>query len=169
MATLLVVIGSVFIVSAVVLAFMSSRWASLSAYAGLWIFVLGKTVVISSGQLIFWGAAVAIVLLLGWLLPREVAMARKGVPYIAGASLAGVLVGMLMSSAGMIIGAALGAFCGALAYSRTPVGSVLEFPSVKFANYLGAKGLPVVVTMCIVALVIALAVSQHDIIQAINN
>lgn len=168
MSMILMIAGSLLLAAAVVLAFTGSRWASPAAYAGLWAFIGSGNVVIATGQTLFWAAAVVIVLLIDRLLPRAEARSRGGVGYVAGATLAGTLVGLLMSSAGMIIGAAVGAFCGALAYSRTPAGRGLEFPGTRFVEFLGAKGLPAVVTMSIVGLTVCLLVDQRSILQAIE-
>ena len=84
------------------------------------------------------------------MLPKKITSSRLGIGYIAGAALAGTFVGLAMSHEWMIIGAVAGATLGGIAYSRTPAGRIMEFPSSKFLNYLCAKGLPAVVTMCMV-------------------
>ncbi|MDE6396676.1 MAG: hypothetical protein K2K84_05345, partial [Muribaculaceae bacterium] len=61
----------------------------------------------------------------------------------------------LYDKASLIGGACLGAFLGALAFSRTAAGRPMHFPSSKFFNYLGAKGIPPVVTLSMVGLTLA--------------
>lgn len=151
-ATLVIAITVVCIlllIAGIILTFVSNRWAVAAAYAGL--LGIGLTTINASATpLIFWGIATAIVIGLEYLLPKNIASSRRGVGYIAGAALAGAFVGLVISHEWMIVGSVAGAILGGIAYSRTPAGSVMEFPSSKFLNYLCAKGLPAVVTMCIV-------------------
>lgn len=168
MSITLTIAGTLLLTAAIVLSMRPSRWNAPTAYAGLWCFIGSGNIVLSVEQEIFWGVAAALVLALGYMLPREVADSRRGVAYIVGATLAGTLVGMIVSGAGMIAGSVVGAFCGALAYSRTPGGRDIDFPSSQFFNYLAAKGLPAVITMCIIGIVIALLASQHAILSSMQ-
>ena len=119
------VVSILLLIAGVVLSFFPKRYAVAPAYAGL--LGIGLTAVhASASTLVFWGVATAIVLAIGYMLPRAVATSRKGVGYITGAVLGGI------------------------AYSKTPAGRPMEFPSSKFLNYLCAKGLPAVVTVAIV-------------------
>lgn len=136
-------------IGAVVLTFRSSRFAVLAAYAGMVGIALSLSLEATT-SLIFWGVATLIVLGLEYLLPKNVVSSRRGVGYIAGAALAGAFVGLAISHEWMVVGSAVGAILGGIAYSRTPVGTIMEFPSSKFLNYLCAKGLPAVITMCII-------------------
>ncbi len=151
-ATLIIaimVVSMILLIASIILTFMSNTFAVLAAFAGL--AGIGLTAVhATSTPLIFWGIATVIVLILQYLLPKNISTSRRGVGYIAGAALAGTFVGLAISHEWMIIGAVAGAILGGIAYSRTPAGSVMEFPSSKFLNYLCAKGLPAVVTMSIV-------------------
>ncbi len=133
----------------VVLAFIPKTWSAPVAWLGLCLLWFSGSIAVTWSVLLFWGIASAITLAINFLLPKIVANSNLGVGYIVGASLAGTLVGMLVSNAGMIVGSALGAFCGALAFSRTPKGGAMKFPSQRFFNYLCAKGLVAVVTTCI--------------------
>lgn len=128
--------------------FMSHRYAVAYAYAGL--IGVGLTCSdVSYGPLLFWGVASAIVIAINFMLPRAVTTSRKGTGYIVGAVVAGTFTGMIVSHAWMIVGAAVGAVLGGIAYSRTPEGGVLGFPGSRFFNYLCAKGLPAIVTASI--------------------
>lgn len=146
--TAIIIVCLLLLIAGIILTFMSNRWAVLAAYAGL--LGIGLSVVHPTATpLIFWGVATVIVILLQYLLPPNISTSRRGVGYIAGAALAGTFVGLAISHEWMIIGAVAGAILGGIAYSRTPAGAVMEFPSSKFLNYLCAKGLPAVVTVCI--------------------
>lgn len=129
----------------VVLSYMSRWEAVLLSLAAL---VFGKLsgLLIDSSSLIFWGLASIIVVVIYFLLPRQVRMSRVGLPYFCTGALAGAFLGLLLNSvAGVIVASAAGVLLGAVAFSRMDAGRVLEFPSKKFFNYLCAKGLPLVV------------------------
>ncbi len=79
---------------------------------------------------------------------KSISGSRRGLGYIAGAALAGAMTGLVISHAWMIIGGVAGAILGGIAYSKTPAGKALGFPSSKFLNYLCAKGLPAVIAVC---------------------
>lgn len=152
---LIICIVAIVIAAAAVIAnYAARRWNCLLSFIAIaLIYFLGQTGM-PSQILWFWGTSA----LLGWgiciLLPQQVMNSRFGLNYIATGALAGTFVGMLISAAGMVIGSLLGAFCGALAFSRTPAGRNLAFPSKKFLNYLCAKGLPAVVCMCVLAITV---------------
>lgn len=136
------------ILASIVLILFSNRYAVLIAYAGLWVSAAAVGFM-PYKSLIFWGVATLIVIALAFTLPQRVSSSRRGLGYIAGAAIAGGMVGLIISHPWMVIGAIVGAVLGGIAYSKTPAGKALEFPSSKFLNYLCAKGLPAVVTMCI--------------------
>ncbi|MBQ4291326.1 MAG: DUF456 domain-containing protein [Muribaculaceae bacterium] len=124
------------------------------AYAGLWLVNLSHKVWIDPNQLIFWGIAVVLLMLINFAKPDRAASATAAAYPSAGA-IAGALLGIVVSpdNAGLIIGSALGALLGAVAFSRTPRGAAaVKFPTSKFFAYLCAVGLPAVVTACIAAL-----------------
>lgn len=154
--TILLIISSILMAVSVVLAFLPSKWSVVIAWTGLLTAAIGAGGDFPVATTVFWAIASIIVLIIDRLLPAEIAKASRGNGYIAGATLAGTLVGLVLSHAGMIVGAVIGAFCGAMAYSRTPAGNILAFPSGKFLNYLCAKGLPAIITMCTVGTAIGL-------------
>ena len=84
---------------------------------------------------------------------------RLGVPYIFTASLAGMLIGLTVSHAAMIVGAFFAAILGGVAYGRTPKGLQLAYPSHRFWNYLCAKGLPAVISFSIIGTTIPILTS----------
>lgn len=164
MNTTLLIFGILLLAAGLILAFIPSRWSAPVAWAGLLLSVLSGHMMLSTGQIVFWACAAAMVTAIDFMLPPQVAGSRHGVMYIVTATLLGTLVGMIASGAAMIVGAAVGAFAGALAFSRTPRGHDLTFPSRRFVNYLAAKGMPAVVTMCIIGIAVALLISQYQLI-----
>lgn len=147
--TALVAVAVVMLLAAIVLMFLSKRYAAVTAYAGL--LLTGLTAVTANLQtLVFWGVAAVIVTAICHMLPAAVATSQRGIGYIAGAALAGACVGMAAAHGWMVVGAVTGALLGGLAYGKTPAGKGLGFPSYRFLNYLCAKGLPAAVTVCMV-------------------
>ncbi len=138
----------IFLFAGTISSFIPNRYAAIIAYAGL-IVACHDEYTLHIPTIVFWGIATAIVTVLSFILPEKIASSRRGLGYIAGAALAGSMTGLLVSHAWLIIGAVAGALLGGIAYSKTPAGQIMGFPSYKFFNYLCAKGLPAVITMCI--------------------
>ena len=128
-----------------------------------WLSLLGMHIAgapyASSQVLIFWGIAAIIVLMLGILQPKALTAARAGHGYVCGATLVGVVLGYLVQpmAAAIIIGGALGAFLGCMAFMRTPSAPRFALSSPEFIQYLCAKGLPAVVTCSMAAIVAAMS------------
>lgn len=155
----MICVGALFGIASLVCLWKSSRYAPTLAYGGLCAMFLVPESGISDTQFIFWSAAAVIALAILLLLPRQVSANAMGMPYITVAAVTGALVGLIVSMAGMIIGAVAGAFCGSVAFSRTPRGSVLEFPSSRFFNFTCAKGLPAAVVACVCGLIVVAVVN----------
>ena len=150
------VFGLVLTAIALVLMFVPRVPACIIAYMGLWCARLSEYTPFTDGTMIFWGAAVVIVMVNRYLMPAFVRNSTRGLGYIGGGAIAGMAVGLTMYRAASVIGGAIvGAFLGAVAYSRTKSGATLEFPTSKFFNYLGAKGLPAVLTASMAGLIFA--------------
>ena len=151
MTTFLLILTVIFSLGAIVLSFLDGSVAAVVAFAALCCTGFIPGIDPGATVFIFWGVAAAIVLGLRFMLSESVRRSRLGLPYITGAALAGMLVGLALSShAAIVAGAFIGAALGGVAYARTPAGKVLEFPSSRFLNYLCAKALPAIVTMSIV-------------------
>ncbi len=153
MTTLCITAAVLFCIAGITAAFLTKSWSTPIAFLALPALYLTGETDITLSTIAFWGVAAAISWGIYQLLPAQVAKETAGTGYMTAAALAGTLVGLLVSQAGLIIGAVLGVFCGAMAFSRTPKGKPLEFPSRKFLNYLCAKGLPIVVTTSIAGIV----------------
>lgn len=138
---------------ALVMMFVPRIPACIVAYMSMWAARLSGFAPFSDGQMIFWGVAVAIVAVNRFLLPAFVRNSRRGVGYIGVGAIVGMALGLIVGRPAPITGGAiLGALLGAIAYTRTEGGAALEFPTSKFFNYLGAKGIPAVITASIVGL-----------------
>lgn len=163
--TLLISIGLVATLAAIFLTFLSWRWSAGVAMAGFLLVYLGSEGSLGLTTLLFWGVAALLVLALNVMLPPRVAKARTGMGYIAGGALVGLVTGFLIAPSWIVLGCILGAVLGSVAYSMTPAGRILEFPSSKFIQYLCAKGLPVVVTLSIAAFSVLEAVYAYQNVQ----
>ena len=147
---LTVIICIILLVLAAALTFYSATYGTAVAFLGLCTAGLIPGIQLEAATYLFWGTAMLIVIALNYILPHGVATSRLGIPYIFTAALAGMLTGLAISHAAMIVGAVFAAILGGVAYARTPKGRVLSFPTHKFWNYLCAKGLPAVISFCII-------------------
>lgn len=145
-----IIICVMLLVAAVALTYYSSTYGTAVAFLALCTAGLIPGVTLGATTYLFWGIAMLIVISLNFILPRAVATSRLGIPYIFTAALAGMLVGLAISHAAMITGAFVAAIIGGVTYARTPQGRVLDFPTHRFWNYLCAKGLPAVISFCII-------------------
>lgn len=162
---LLIIIALLLAIWSVAASFLSWRWAAATAYLSLWPLYYLPDFAIPDSTMVFWGISTLMALGINYMLPFSVAASRLGMSYIAAGALCGTMVGLAASSeAAMICGAAAGAFFGAVAYSRTPRGRAMDFPSRPFFNYVVAKGLPLVVVMSTSGIV-AMALYQFFILQ----
>ncbi len=151
----LLTLAAALLTIALIFSFKGKRWCPALAFCGMIAGNLSRYVTFETETLIFWGIAAALATAITLMLPAFVARSQKGVAHIAVGTLAGAAVGMVTETrAGIIGGAIIGAFLGAVIFARTPGGHAMAFPSAKFFNYLGAKGLPIVVTIAITALVV---------------
>ena len=148
-----IVAVSMLITLTAVAVFVPRLPAVLPGYAAMWLCRLGGIGIFSNDTLIFWGVATLIALGITYTIPRNVAYSRVGVGFIGGGALVGAVLGMLTNTmAGIIVCSAAGVLMGGIAYTRTPAGrGIMQFPSRRFFNYLGAKGLPSIVALSMAA------------------
>lgn len=137
--------------------------SAIAAYGGLWLMKLSGAALPSPRLMAGWGVAVALVVAIDLLQPRSLSRCTNGMAYIGGGALAGMALGMTaFSYLWMAVGAAAGALAGGYAYSRTPAGRPLQFPSQRFFRYICAKGLPAVVTATVIGIALLLwLIGQH--------
>lgn len=148
-----IVAVSMLITLTAVAVFVPRLPAVLPAYAAMLLCRFGGICNFGNDTLIFWGVATLIALGITYMIPRNVAYSRVGVGFIGGGALVGAVLGMLTNTmAGIIVCTAAGVLMGGIAYTRTMVGrNIMSFPSRRFFNYLGAKGLPAIVALSMAA------------------
>lgn len=148
------VIAGLLTVTSLVMIFVPRTPACIVAYLAMWAADWSHYMTFEKSTMIFWGVAVLIVAINNMLLPGFVRTSRRGLGYIAGGAIAGMFIGLSMyRPATVIAGSILGALLGGIAYSRTARGASLEFPTSKFFNYLGAKGLPAVIATSMIGMI----------------
>ena len=133
------------------------RWvASVPAFVGLWFMHWSYYIAVPKKTFIFWGIATMITAGLFYLSPKgEPDGHRSSNLYVGLTALAGGLLGIILQHpAFMVLGTIIGAFVGQLAYSRTPDGKWMLFPSTQFWRYFAAKCLPAIVAIAIVCIAI---------------
>ncbi|WP_295730101.1 hypothetical protein [uncultured Muribaculum sp.] len=139
--------------------------ASATAYAGLWMMKWSHVIHPADWLMTSWGIAVAMVLVIDMLQPRNLARCTNGMTYIGIGAIVGMMVGMTgLSYLWMVVGAAVGVIAGGYVYARTPAGKPIGFPSARFFQYLCAKGFPAVVTATVIGIAFMLwIIEQHPV------
>ncbi len=153
MSYILLGLGIACMVCALVLV-LWPRWiAAIPAFAGLVLLHLSYFIAVPTSTFVFWGIATALVAGIVYMSPQgEPDGNRASNLYVGISAIAGCLLGILLGARIMILGVVLGAFIGQMAYSRTPAGSWMRFPSSTFMQYFAAKCLPVIVAVSIVGI-----------------
>lgn len=126
---------------------------------------------ISGNMLISWLCITLLVMMTTIMQPAAINRQARGMAYIIGGAVVGMVVGLLgftisdsLSAlyAIMIVATAVGIFFGFLLYSRTPDGSAVGVLSGNFFRYLLAKGFPTAVTVMQLGLVFVLLIYQNS-------
>ena len=155
MNEILLIVGLALLAAALV--FVVRPWlpSAITAMAALVALHVSTYICLPVSTFVFWGVASLIVLAIGLLLPKgEPGGSRQGSCYLVAGALAGLLVGIAVDARVMILCAIFGAIFGELAYSRTPKGCWIKFPSLDFIHYFCAKGMNIVVTVAMVGIAI---------------
>ena len=153
--TILLIAGVACLVAALILV-LWPRWvAAVPAYVGLVLLHWSYYIAVPVVTFVFWGIATAITVGLFYLQPSgEPDGNRSSNIYVGFTAMAGGMLGILLAPRIMVLGVILGAIMGQLAYSRTPAGRWMLFPSTQFWRYFAAKCLPAIVAISIVCIAI---------------
>ena len=144
---ILFVVGIIALVLALVLLIWPRFWAVVPAYVGM--------LCLHLSTLIFWGVAALIVLMLKFMSPKgEPDGHTESNLYVGLSTIAGAMLGLVISPSLIVLGAIIGSLIGVMAYSRTPRGKWINPPSAAFFQYVGTKCLPAVVTVAIVGITV---------------
>ena len=153
--TILLIAGAACLVVALLLV-LRPRWvAAVPAFAGLALMHWSYTIDVKTMTFVFWGIATLITVGLYYLLPKgEPDGHQSSNLYVGFTAMAGGMLGILLAPRIMVLGVILGAAMGQLAYSRTPAGNWMLFPSTQFWRYFAAKCLPAIVAISIVCIAV---------------
>lgn len=122
--------------------------------------------------LIGWLAMTMVVMLSAMLQPEEIRRQTRGMTYLIGGALVGMVLGLLGFSIGddlnlryglMIIATALGIALGFLLYTNTPDGRPVKPGSGHFFRYLLAKGFPTAITVMQLGVVLVLLIALKNV------
>lgn len=153
--TILLIGGAACLVVALLLV-LRPRWvAAVPAFAGMALLHWSYTIDVKTMTFIFWGIATLITVGLFYLQPSgEPDGHSSSNLYVGLTAMAGGMLGILLAPRVMVLGVILGAAMGQLAYSRTPAGKWMLFPSTQFWRYFAAKCLPAIVAISIVCIAV---------------
>lgn len=155
MDTFLLVMGIVLLAASLISIMRQPHLSALSAYSALVALHFSTRICLPVSTFAFWGIASLIAFAIVRLLPKgEPGGSRQGNFYLAAGALAGLLVGMSVDARVMILCAIIGTLFGELAYSRTPKGCWIKFPSSDFIHYFCAKGMNIIVTVAMMGIAI---------------
>jgi hypothetical protein len=153
--TILLIAGVACLVAALILVLWPQWVAAVPAYVGLVLLHWSYYIAVPVVTFVFWGIATAITVGLFYLQPSgEPDGNRSSNLYVGFTAMAGGMLGILLAPRIMVLGVILGAIMGQLAYSRTPAGRWMLFPSTQFWRYFAAKCLPAIVAISIVCIAI---------------
>lgn len=147
-ATILVGLSLLLMAAAVVLLLKPWKPAAVPAFVAMALLQFTPCMGTSTWKMVMWGMATALVVGLRYYQPSGEPDGRNtGNVYVGLGSLAGALLGILVGREFIVVGTILGAFMGIMAYSRTPHGKWIKFPTSTFIQYFCAKGLPAIVAV----------------------
>lgn len=135
---------------------MWPRWvAAVPAFAGLALLHWSYYIAVPAMTFVFWGIATLLTAGLFYLSPSgEPDGHRSSNLYVGFSAVAGGMLGILLAPRILVLGVILGALVGQFAYSRTPDGKWMLYPSTQFWRYFAAKCLPAIVAISIVCIAI---------------
>ena len=147
MDTLLLIVGLLLLCASLVFLVWQKLPACIFAYAALCALHFSAHITLPVSTFTFWGIVTAIVIAIDLLSPKgEPDGSCHGNLYMSAGAIAGLLIGISVDASIMILCAIIGAIFGQLAYSRTPKGCWIKFPSSIFIHYFCAKGFKIIVT-----------------------
>lgn len=155
MDTILLIFGLLLLVAALIFLVRPSVPSAVPAFAALVALHFSTHICLPLSTFLFWGTATLIVCVIAFLLPKgEPGGSLHGNFYLATGAIAGLLVGIAADARVMILCATFGTLFGELAYTRTPKGCWIKFPSSNFIHYFCAKGMNILVAVAMMGIAI---------------
>ena len=155
-----IVFTYIFAIAGVAMMFVPRLPAVVAAFLSLLCAYFSGASYISEPVLVYWSAAALIVLVLRGLGRKDGYGDIRGNAYISAGAVVGAFLGFAVAptSGAVILGSALAAFIGAVAYMRTP-GAGFPVASGQFVQFLCARGLQAVVTVSVSAVSVSSVLS----------
>ena len=157
MTQLLLIAGVIILSAGVVFAFRNASSGAAFSYMGLTSIYGSKISYINAGLVCFWALAVLIVLFVNIWRQHKLQIPNVGRNFIVGGALVGMVAGLVLGYAAMVVGSALGVCLGTMAWWRTPSGIACQ---QKFVRVLAEVGLPAVVTMSVAGVALSALVAR---------
>lgn len=153
---IILLIAGIACLTAAVALVLWPRWiAAVPALAGLALLHWSYYIAVPGMTFVFWGVATLITVGLFYLSPSgEPDGHSSSNLYVGFTAMAGGMLGILLAPRILVLGVVLGALVGQFAYSRTPNGKWMLYPSTLFWRYFAAKCLPAIVAISIVSIAI---------------
>lgn len=107
--------------------------------------------------LIVWGAVVAIVSLIDYIVPMYFTKLTGGSKYAERGAMVGLIAGIILTPVGMILGSFLGAFLFELYYARKGSSQALKAAIGSFLGFITGTGLKTIASLMIMWKIIVFA------------
>lgn len=156
-----IVFTYIFAIAGVAMMFVPRLPAVVAAFLSLLCAYFSGVSLISEPVLVYWSVAALIVLVLRGLGRRDGYGDIRGNAYISAGAVVGAFLGFAVAptSGAVILGSALAAFIGAVAYMRIPGSPGFPIASGQFVQFLCARGLQAVVTVSVSAVSVSSVLS----------
>lgn len=158
--SILIILGTICLFAGYIFSIKPVIPGVLVSYIGLWMFKWSHFFYIPQSTLTFWGIAILIILGIDFLSQKDKSQSLTGPIYIGIGSLAGMILGMLFDYSMIIVGAFIGSVLGEFAFSKTPLGKNLTFPSSVFIHYFCAKGLRIIIATSMLGVILEMFISE---------
>lgn len=153
----------VLLTAGVFLSFRPVFCSVLPTYLALLLGHLSGLITLSEKDMIFWGVATVITLIIFYMLPGHISRSRYGQIYLGIGTFAGAMTGATMSNvSAIIIASILGFLFGCLVYYRSKSSFDMRTDQRKFWNYLLAKGFPLIINLVMTGIYIAILASRFS-------
>ena len=161
MEILLLILGTILIALSVFLCLKPYIPSVITAYGAVWLMQFSGRLDFPNVMLSYWGVLTMIVIIIASMQPEALTKSTRGTTHITVGAIAGMFAGSTIGYSPMIIGTAVGALMGLIAYSRTKKGDALR-PMTPFLKYFMAKGLPTIISIAMLGIILEVSMIQHS-------
>lgn len=119
------------------------------SWIGLLLLYIWGPEYMSLGTLVVWGAVVALVSVIDYLVPMWLTKATGGSKYAERGAMIGLIAGIIFTPVGMILGSFLGAFIAEVQWGKKETGDALKAATGSFIGFILGTGLKTIVSVLI--------------------